>query len=162
MPLPHLGIAQPVRVCETCYEEKNNPKTINSLVTASTSSPATQSSRSMHPRSARVEDDDDRDLKLALQMSLEEAKRSGMDAQPAAPKSEPVKPVVQPTVTRNTQEEDEDLKAAIAASLKDMESKKTVQYPSVQPVSSQQSQPIATSPTSTQYPQVHYWPYIHS
>jgi hypothetical protein len=85
-----------------------------------------------------------------------------MDAQPAAPKSEPVKPVVQPTVTRNTQEEDEDLKAAIAASLKDMESKKTVQYPSVQPVSSQQSQPIATSPTSTQYPQVHYWPYIHS
>ena len=122
----------------------------------------------MHPRSARVEDDDDRDLKLALQMSLEEAKRSGIDAQPAAPKSEPVKPVVQPTVTRNTQEaEDEDLKAAIAASLKDMESKKTVQYPSVQPVSSQQSQqsqqsqPIATSPTSTQYPQVHYWPYSH-
>jgi Ubiquitin interaction motif len=108
----------------------------------------------MHPRSARVEDDDDRDLKLALQMSLEEAKRSGIDTQPAAPKSEPVKPVVQPTVARDTQEaEDEDLKAAIAASLKDMESKKTMEYPSVQPVTSPQSQPTTSTP-SAQYPQV--------
>ena len=162
MPLPHLGIAQPVRVCDTCYDERNSPKNVKSLNIAPASSPTTQSSRSMHPRSARVEDDDDKDLKLALQMSLEEAKRSGIDPQPAAPKSEPVKPVAQPTVTRNTQEvEDEDLKAAIAASLKDMESKKAMQYPPVQPISSQQSQPTTNPPPSTQYPQVYYSPHRH-
>ena len=154
MPLPHLGIVQPVRVCETCYEEKNNPKNIKSPTVTSTSLPSTLSTRAMHPRSPRVQDDNDEDLKLALQMSLEEAKRAGIDAQPAAPRSEPVKPAVQPTLTQNTQEtEDEDLKAAIAASLKDMENKKTMEYPSVQPVSVPQSQ-ATTSPGSSQYPQV--------
>lgn len=109
----------------------------------------------MHPRSARVEDDDDSDLKLALQMSLEEARRSRIDVQPAATKLEPIKPVVQPTVAaRNTQEaEDQDLKAAIAASLKDMENKKTVEYPPFQPVASPQSQPTTSAPLA-QYPQV--------
>jgi len=107
----------------------------------------------MHPRSARVEDDDDKDLKLALQMSLEEAKRSGIVTQPAAPKSEPVKAVVQPTASSNTQDtEDEDLKAAIAASLKDMENKKTMEYPSVQPATSPQPQPTGSTPSAS-YPQ---------
>src|SRR5208282_4679002 len=77
MPLPHLGITQPVRVCETCFEERNNQKIVKSQAAVPTSLQATpQSSRTMQPRSARVEDDDDKDLKLALKMSLEEAKRS--------------------------------------------------------------------------------------
>ena len=139
MPLPHLGIAQPVRVCETCYDERNSQK-IKSPPVLSTTSSATASlpNRSMQPRSARVEDDDDKDLKLALQMSLEEAKRIGIDTQHTSSRPEPPKPVTQPVpaqpaITEST--EDEDLKAAIAASLKDMESKKPTDYPSVHPIS---------------------------
>lgn len=139
MPLPHLGIAQPVRVCETCYDERNTQKIVKSPpVLSTTSSAAASQPNRLQPRSARVEDDDDKDLKLALQMSLEEARRSGIDAQRTPSRPEPPKPDTQPVPAQtdnieNT--EDEDLKAAIAASLKDMESKKTMDYPSVQPVS---------------------------
>lgn len=148
MPLPHLGITQPVRVCETCFEERNNQKIVKSPSAVPTSlQVAPQSSRTMQPRSARVEDDDDKDLKLALQMSLEEAKRSGIDTQPPTLRPEPPKTVPQPVVTQRTESsEDEDLKAAIAASLKDMEAKKAMEYPSVRPIS--QSPPVNTTETS--------------
>ena len=147
MPLPHLGIAQPVRVCETCYDERNSQKTVKSppVVSSTSSTAASQHNRSMQPRSARVEDDDDKDLKLALQMSLEEAKRSGIDTQRSSSRPEPPKPVAQPVSAQTDNAEDEDLKAAIAASLRDMESKKTMDYPSVQPISP--SPPMDFSPT---------------
>lgn len=153
MPLPHLGIVQPVRVCETCYEERNLKlaKATSASVNAS-STPAVQSTRLMQPRNARIEDDDDKDLKMALQMSLEEAKRTSHPVPTTPSHFEPAKSIIQPTnPTRNAQEtEDEDLKAAIAASLKDMETKKTVEYP---PVRVSSSPKIANHP-SAQY-QVH-------
>lgn len=84
----------------------------------------------MQPRNARVEDDDDKDLKLALQMSLEEAKRTGINTQSGPSRPEPSVGTSQSNINQRTQDnEDEDLKAAIAASLKDMEEKKTVEYP---------------------------------
>jgi hepatocyte growth factor-regulated tyrosine kinase substrate len=132
MPLPHLGIAQSVRVCETCYEERNTLKTTKLPPVTSSASPATatQSNRSMQPRNARVEDDYDRDLKLALEMSLEEAKRTGIDSQSAPSRPEAAKIASQPNITRHTEDnEDEELKAAIAASLKDMEEKRAIEYP---------------------------------
>lgn len=103
----------------------------------------------MQPRSARVEADDDKDLKLALQMSLEEAKRAGISS-PAPPiQAEPPKPVAQSTAQNTAEGEDEDLKAAIAASLKDMESKKTMQYPTLQQTQTPQPAPTtATAPPS--------------
>jgi hepatocyte growth factor-regulated tyrosine kinase substrate len=152
MPLPHLGIVQPVRVCETCHEELNLAKTAKVSTVASPSSSAipAQGNRSMQPRSARIEDDDDKDLKMALQMSLEEAKRS--TAQPASTFSQPKpKTTTQSTVQERTDDaEDEDLKAAIAASLKDAEASKAMQYPSLQTYP--QSQP--TQPPPQQQPQI--------
>lgn len=82
----------------------------------------------MQPRSARVDDGFDEDLKKALAMSLEEVNRhvgSGYVPQPK------VQPTPAPPTTNGPsktsgkpEEEDDDLKAAIAASLADMEEQK--------------------------------------
>jgi len=88
----------------------------------------------MQPRDARVADDSfDADLKKALEMSLEETKghsgsgyvpqaalRAGAQARAASTHSTP-KPTKQ---APPEEEEDADLKAAIAASLQDMEAQK--------------------------------------
>lgn len=129
IPLPHLGIMQPVRVDDGCYAKLMEKNTSRPAI----SSPAptkTLYQGSMQPRSARVTDDSfDADLKRALEMSLEETKgHSGAGYVPQAPvQSKPVtngtssktpKPAVQ------EEEEDADLKAAISASLQDMEEQK--------------------------------------
>ncbi|KAL7276911.1 Vacuolar protein-sorting-associated protein 27 [Rhizina undulata] len=141
--LPHIGIVQQVRVCDGCHTKLTEKRTLGSIPklashssthrhhhTAPKSKPA--SWNSMQPRSARVEDDDDEDLKMALKMSLEEAKSKGstgyvpqqqLQAQKEA--QQPSKPVTssQPLKSQE-EEEDEELKAAIAASLRDMEEQK--------------------------------------
>lgn len=84
----------------------------------------------MQPRSARVDDGFDEDLKRALAMSLEEVNHhSGAGYTPQVkPQPTSVVPAVVPTAqsatTKAPEEEDEDLKAAIAASLADMEEQK--------------------------------------
>ena len=136
--LPHLGILQPVRVDVGCYE-KLKEKARGPSPRADPVSPKRRSSHlppastSMKPRNARVEDDRfDEDLKKALAMSLEDVQRysRGVSAATAAtsaptqsttagvPKTNGRKPA------EAEEEEDEDLKAAIAASLADMEEQK--------------------------------------
>ena len=83
----------------------------------------------MQPRDARVDDGYDDDLKRALKMSLEEVK--GHSGSGYVPQFH-LQAQRQPTVTNgtfdtsNTREEEDDpeLKAAIAASIKDMEEQK--------------------------------------
>jgi hepatocyte growth factor-regulated tyrosine kinase substrate len=83
----------------------------------------------MQPRSARVDDGFDEDLKRALAMSLEEVNgQSGSGYVPQA-KLQTSKPPTtngtsKPSVNKPAEEEDDDLKAAIAASLADMEEQK--------------------------------------
>lgn len=86
----------------------------------------------MQPRNARVDDGFDEDLKKALAMSLEEVKSHSRNYAP--PASHGPAPANQqrtnghtPTKvpeTKVAEEEDADLKAAIAASLADMEEQK--------------------------------------
>jgi growth factor-regulated tyrosine kinase substrate len=82
----------------------------------------------MQPRNARVDDGFDEDLKKALAMSLEEVKSHSRGYVP--PTENAPTPVQTKTnghsapVTKAGEEEDEDLKAAIAASLADMEEQK--------------------------------------
>ena len=84
---------------------------------------------SMQPRDARVDDSFDEDLKKALEMSLEEVKgHSGAGYVPQSKLKAKQKP---PPIANGTKsgsnadvEEDEELKAAIAASLQDMEEQK--------------------------------------
>ena len=84
----------------------------------------------MQPRSARVDDGFDEDLKRALAMSLEEVNgHSGAGYVPQAkiqstPKPAAINGTSKTTTSKPAEEEDEDLKAAIAASLADMEEQK--------------------------------------
>jgi growth factor-regulated tyrosine kinase substrate len=79
----------------------------------------------MEPRSAHAESDFDEDLKRALQMSIEEAKAYGTSGYvpQSKPASQPAQPAAAPTSKDDT-EDDPDLKAAIEASLRDMEEQK--------------------------------------
>jgi len=135
IPLPHLGIMQPVRVDDGCYARLMDKTAGSPIPTSLASKPArTLYQGSMQPRDARVADDSfDADLKKALEMSLEETKghsgsgyvpqaalRAGAQARAASTHSTP-KPTKQ---APPEEEEDADLKAAIAASLQDMEAQK--------------------------------------
>lgn len=81
----------------------------------------------MQPRSARVDDGFDEDLKRALAMSLEEVNGSSgyvpqaksQIPQQTAPTASAVK-----TTAKQGEDDDDDLKAAIAASIADMEEQK--------------------------------------
>ncbi|MCJ1312272.1 Vacuolar protein-sorting-associated protein 27 [Agyrium rufum] len=136
LPLPHLGILQPVRVDDGCYEKltskgRSGSLPINTSTPRATTFPSSRHRGSMQPRDARVDDSFDEDLKKALEMSLEEVKgHSGAGYIPQSQLQTP-RPTAPPAANGTTRkvkpaEEDEDaeLKAAIAASLQDMEEQK--------------------------------------
>ncbi|KAF4630905.1 hypothetical protein G7Y89_g7239 [Cudoniella acicularis] len=129
LPLPHLGILQSVRVDDGCYAKltDKSPKGGSSGNERSSHKHKTQAS--MQPRSARVDEGFDEDLKRALAMSLEEVNNhSGAGYVPQAKVQASVKSPATNGASKTTpkpvEEEDDDLKAAIAASLADMEEQK--------------------------------------
>lgn len=127
IPLPHLGIIQSVRVDDGCYAKLTSKsfQTSNTSNRSAIKSPIKSPTTSrMEPRGGRAENDFDADLKRALEMSLEEVKSQkshGYVPQTSAPKQSQEPPSQS---ADNTEEEDPDLKAAIAASLRDMEEQK--------------------------------------
>ena len=137
LPLPDLGIIQPVRVCDGCHIKLTEKKAnlTKSQLQKHHDVPKHLSRHkphvsSMQPRNARVEDDDDEDLKMALKMSLDEVKgRPGYISQ-SQTHVQQISTTAQTPITKpaskpqEEEEEDEELKAAIAASLKDMEEQK--------------------------------------
>ncbi|KAK2033901.1 VHS domain-containing protein [Colletotrichum zoysiae] len=131
-PLPHLGIMQPVRVDDGCYAKltdksaKGAPSPLPQD-RSPTYPYKTRSTSAMQPRNARVDDAFDEDLKKALAMSLEEVKgySQGYVAPTAnGPSGPKVNGNSAPAASHGPDEEDDDLKAAIAASLADMEEQK--------------------------------------
>ncbi|PNS21922.1 hypothetical protein CAC42_520 [Sphaceloma murrayae] len=129
IPLPHLGITTPVRVDDGCYAKLMDKSLGSPSPVSFQTKPRTLYQGSMQPRDARVggmDDGFDADLKRALEMSLEETKGQGGTGyvpQSSLPKS---KSVTNGTYKPKAEEEEEDadLKAAIAASLQDMEEQK--------------------------------------
>ncbi|KXH25766.1 VHS domain-containing protein [Colletotrichum simmondsii] len=135
LPLPHLGIMQPVRVDDGCYAKLMDRSAKGGAAPPSPlpqdRSPTypykTRSTSAMQPRNARVDDAFDEDLKKALAMSLEEVKgySQGYVAPTAnGPSGAKVNGSSAPAASSGADEEDDDLKAAIAASLADMEEQK--------------------------------------
>ena len=132
LPLPHLGIMQAVRVDDGCYArlmDKSRGGSLPERSLAKGNASIIRNRNSMQPREARVEEGFDDDLKRALQMSLEEVKghsgagyvpQSQLQAQQKSPISNGPSRVTKPP----EEEEDPDLKAAIAASIKEMEEQK--------------------------------------
>lgn len=120
MPLPHLGIMQPVRVDDGCYEKLQ--KKSHSHTTSERRVSFATKPQHMQPRGARIDSTFDDDLKRALEMSLEEAKGISNTAYVPQSKS-PVKK--ESKSQRNSMpaddDDDPDLKAALALSLKEAE-----------------------------------------
>ncbi|KAJ6790300.1 hypothetical protein PWT90_08951 [Aphanocladium album] len=122
--LPHLGIHTPVRVDDGCYAKISGKgyKELGPLQDRSPTYPhKTKSTTAMQPRNARVEDDFDEDIKKALAMSLEEVNSStkGKVSSPVNGNR-----ASDSAAAKQAEEEDADLRAAIAASLADMEEQK--------------------------------------
>jgi len=138
LPLPHLGILTPVRVDDGCYAKLTDKSRGSSgggggAHDRSPSYPSfpkkSRGSSSMQPRNARVDDGFDEDLKKALAMSLEEVRNHSRGyAYAGSNETTPTQARINgnssgPKVDA-AEDEDEDLKAAIAASLADMEEQK--------------------------------------
>lgn len=132
IPLPHLGIMQPVRVDDGCYAklmDKARDGHLPERSLAKGNASIIRHRGPMQPRDARVEEGFDDDLKRALQMSLEEVKgHSGSGYVPQSQLQSQRKSSSNKTSTvapkTSEEEEDPDLMAAIAASIKDMEEQK--------------------------------------
>lgn len=144
MALPHLGVAQEVRVCDGCWMKKKiGHKSATALEshglgggleyvhstgtggkpafstgssnTAKTSS-TTNGSSASNNASKSAADAEDADLLKAIELSLKEANNQPGYSAPKRSNPEPVKSVSAPTTA---DEEDADLKAAIEASLRE-------------------------------------------
>ncbi|KAF2117044.1 hypothetical protein BDV96DRAFT_571462 [Lophiotrema nucula] len=132
IPLPHLGIMDPVRVDDGCYAKLTDRSRPTPVPRGFDATKPTKSlyQGSMEPRNARVEDSFDADLKRALEMSLEDVKgHSGSGYVPQSQlqsqaKSPTTNGASKPSQQEPEEEDDPDLKAAIAASIADMEEQK--------------------------------------
>ncbi|EGV65766.1 Vacuolar protein-sorting-associated protein 27 [Yamadazyma tenuis] len=135
IPLPSLGITEPVRVCDNChFKLKYKLKENNNL----------SLSNNKHSRSASQNnvnhEGEDEDLKRAIEMSLKES--GGIEvAQPSShPPSNPP--------PKGDDEEDEEMKAAIAASLKEFQAQEQSYK---QQSNTRAPQPILEEPKSEFY-----------
>ena len=136
MALPHFGITQEVRVCDSCHAKLTKKhKSVFVLLYSSTlnlncsrSHRQSQSVSTSRHRSAR--DFADAELQRAIQLSLEEVGAAGSKRPGYVPSSSPWQSSEPPLVERSTypgassrsqseEEDDPDLRAAIEASLRE-------------------------------------------
>ncbi|KAJ5051649.1 uncharacterized protein L3040_001424 [Drepanopeziza brunnea f. sp. 'multigermtubi'] len=156
LPLPHLGIMQPVRVDDGCYI-KLTDKSSKGGSFANDRTPRSPLKQhrpisSMQPRNARIESSFDEDIQRALAMSLEEV--NGHVSAGYVPQNT-IQPTPRPATadgpsknsssSKPAEEEDDDLKAAIAASLAEMEEKKKQHSAHMRQASSSNSAATGTS-----------------
>jgi hepatocyte growth factor-regulated tyrosine kinase substrate len=117
--LPHLGILEKVRVCDSC-DEKLTRKSLGVPPERRVSFAPKPSS--MQPRNPRIEGSSfDEDMRKALEMSLEEAKGSAGSGYVPQSQLRKEPPKAKTNGPSKEEEDDPDLKAALALSLKEAE-----------------------------------------
>ncbi|KAI9261133.1 hypothetical protein BY458DRAFT_576088 [Sporodiniella umbellata] len=111
LPLPQLGINEPVRVCDGCYIKVKLEKVGSKPASTPPSNPVTLPS--VQPPSASDNNEFDDDIKKAIELSLKEAEQQKNSYGAGFVK-------LQPRQETSVADEDPDLAAAIAASLNDL------------------------------------------
>lgn len=121
--LPHFGINEPTRVCDDCFEKLtgkkgfgSDPDGESSTVSHVASTTSTTDSGVVNDARTTSPPDDEDDLQRAIRLSLEEAERN----------KAPTAPALSSHSNIPEEEEDEDMKAAIAASLAEMNGSHTI------------------------------------
>jgi growth factor-regulated tyrosine kinase substrate len=126
--LPQYGITAPVRVDDGCYQKlTEKSRTFSMPKGFDASKPAKTLYQGMQPREPRIEDTSsfDADLKRALEMSLEDSRTpQGQGYVPQAQRAALIDTKSKPLPQPREEEDDPELKAAIEASLRDMEEQK--------------------------------------
>ena len=110
MPLQHLGITSPVRVCQGCYSHRKQTITEPQSEPIRTTRPSWQQPPPSKA-AAQKTDNDDVELARALELSLAESKRHERSQQSKVESA--------PAQRASTEDDDADLKAAIEASLRE-------------------------------------------
>lgn len=140
-PLPSLGITEPVRVCDNCYHKIKSKNSEGLKIVQN------DHQRSM---SATDVDDEDEQLRKAIELSLKES--GGIETAGSAPQAAPIRepePAPQPD---NIEEEDPEMKAAIAASLKEFESQEKMHK-----LREEQQRPTETQTIKEEEPQSSFY-----
>jgi growth factor-regulated tyrosine kinase substrate len=114
LPLPHFGITQAVRVCEACHFKLTKKKEAEQAAKE-----ANEAKKKAAARAAAV-DAIDPDLQKAIQLSLQESQaRPGYTPSSSANRWQVSEPPIIDRATRPEDDEDEQLRAAIEASLRE-------------------------------------------
>jgi hepatocyte growth factor-regulated tyrosine kinase substrate len=139
--LPHFGVTQAVRVCDACHFKLTKKKEAEQAAKE-----ANEAKKKAAVRAATI-DAIDPDLQKAIQLSLQESQaRPGYTPSPSANKWQVSEPPIIDRATRPEDDENEQLRAAIEASLREAQAPR----PSA-PIVDEAPTPAATVPTVSPY-----------
>lgn len=133
IPLPALGILQPVRVCDDCYQ----------IHKSKTGKAPSKERLAPAPKSVPQESEEDEQLRKAIELSLQESQGPAATNFAPPPTAPPAAETQNEATEVNDEDMDEDMKAAIQASLQEYKQEQSLRQPPPSQVQYQPPQPAA-------------------